>query len=423
MKCIKTTFLLLMLITSSVNVFAQGTWTNYAFENSISDITIHGDYLWCATSNGIVRWDTRDMTYEQYTMSDGLVDNSVRSIAIGLNGDVWAGTSSGVSRFDGETWTTYNSNNVLLYNYVSTIAVDFDGDVWISTFSHLLGGVSCYDGDNWTLYTRDDGLKNDVVNSMAFGSDSVVWFGTRLGATRYDGENWRTFTSASGRLPYDVVESIAIDSNGIVWIGTSGGINRYERGGITRYDGENWKTFTTDDGLADNRIESIDCGADGVVWVRTGNGIIRYDGEIWKTFTTDDGLASNDVYSIEIGPDGIVWFGTREGLSRYEPLPTLVETPDSLPSEIIVHGNYPNPFNLETSIRFMLPRDGNVQLIIYNITGQKIRSLISDRMTAGIHSVRWDGRDEVGKPVSSGMYIALLKMGSQITTHHMLLLK
>ena len=95
-------------------VYARGTWTNYTFENSIRDITIHGDYLWCATSNGVVRWDTRDMTYKQYTMSDGLVDNSIRSIAIGLNGDVWAGTRNGVSRFDGETWITYSSDNVLL---------------------------------------------------------------------------------------------------------------------------------------------------------------------------------------------------------------------------------------------------------------------------------------------------------------------
>ena len=62
-------------------------------------------------------------------------------------------------------------------------------------------------------------------------------------------------------------------------------------------------------------------------------------------------------------------------------------------------------------------------LNVYNIMGQKVRTLISDTMTAGTHSIHWDGSDDSGKFVSSGIYLILLKSGSKVTTHRMILLK
>jgi len=204
----------------------------------------------------------------------------------------------------------------------------------------------------------------------------------------------------------------------VVWFGT--------KDGASRYDGENWRVFTTDDGLADNDINSITVSADGEVWFGTDCGVSRYDGTEWTTYTTDDGLVDNYVNSIAVGDDGVVWAGTWKGLSRYDPTAnesTGVEKNDSLPSEITIHGNFPNPFNPETSIQFTLPCAEKVQLVIYNISGQKVRSLISDRMTAGIHSVRWDGRDETGQSVSSGIYLYRLRAGGIEETRSMTLMR
>ena len=76
-------------------------------------------------------------------------------------------------------------------------------------------------------------------------------------------------------------------------------------------------------------------------------------------------------------------------------------------------GNYPNPFNPTTSISFSIPESGKVELSIYNIKGQKVKTLVNEIITAGEHSIIWDGRDSKGKPVSSGIYLYNLKVNNR----------
>jgi hypothetical protein len=76
----------------------------------------------------------------------------------------------------------------------------------------------------------------------------------------------------------------------------------------------------------------------------------------------------------------------------------------SIPSAFELEQNYPNPFNPSTTIRFYLPSTAQVSLAIYNVLGQKVRTLLDRRIEAGKHQVVWDGRDGAGKPVSSGVY-------------------
>ncbi len=77
---------------------------------------------------------------------------------------------------------------------------------------------------------------------------------------------------------------------------------------------------------------------------------------------------------------------------------------DLLPAVTELIGNYPNPFNPSTNIKFSLKADSKVTLNIYNVRGQKVKTLINDNMQAGWHSIVWNGRDDNGKSVSSGVY-------------------
>lgn len=85
--------------------------------------------------------------------------------------------------------------------------------------------------------------------------------------------------------------------------------------------------------------------------------------------------------------------------------------------------NYPNPFNPNTTIEFTLPETGFTTLTIYNNSAQKIRELVADYMTAGTHTLTWDGRDDSGNSSSSGVYITRLKAGSLVVTGRMVLMK
>ncbi|MDZ7722857.1 MAG: FlgD immunoglobulin-like domain containing protein [candidate division KSB1 bacterium] len=77
----------------------------------------------------------------------------------------------------------------------------------------------------------------------------------------------------------------------------------------------------------------------------------------------------------------------------------------SLPMQFYVRQNYPNPFNPATTIEYALPHGARVSLIVYAMTGRRIKVLISNRQDAGVHQVVWDGTDHSGRRVASGVYV------------------
>ena len=123
-------FLTLLLHMCSSVLSAQVNWRMYTNLNDIQDMALHENYLWCATSGGIVRWDTNDMTFRTYTTLNGLPSNYIISIAVEPNGRVWCGThDDGIACFDGNSWITYNTDNGLQNNYVRSIAVGSYGTI------------------------------------------------------------------------------------------------------------------------------------------------------------------------------------------------------------------------------------------------------------------------------------------------------
>ncbi|MBU8935037.1 MAG: T9SS type A sorting domain-containing protein [candidate division Zixibacteria bacterium] len=95
----------------------------------------------------------------------------------------------------------------------------------------------------------------------------------------------------------------------------------------------------------------------------------------------------------------------------------------NLPMEFTLGQNYPNPFNPTTEIGFNLPNAGQVSLEIFNITGQKVRSLVDGYREAGVHTVTWDGTGNRGNKVSSGVYFYRLQADDFSDTRKMVLLK
>jgi flagellar hook assembly protein FlgD len=102
----------------------------------------------------------------------------------------------------------------------------------------------------------------------------------------------------------------------------------------------------------------------------------------------------------------------------------MVETPKvEIPQKFELYQNYPNPFNPSTSISFDLAEDVFVTLKIYNILGQEIRTLVNDFKPAGKYTVVWDGKDNNGNAVGSGIYLYKINAGKFTKTMKMVLAK
>ena len=101
-----------------------------------------------------------------------------------------------------------------------------------------------------------------------------------------------------------------------------------------------------------------------------------------------------------------------------------IEVGTAVPKVFALANNYPNPFNPATTIKYALPTAADVELNVYNITGQVVRTLVAEHQNAGRYAVEWDATNDNGHSLSSGMYFYRLEAGGEfLETKKMLLLK
>lgn len=107
-------------------------------------------------------------------------------------------------------------------------------------------------------------------------------------------------------------------------------------------------------------------------------------------------------------------------IANWRDLPVSVSqnSGNEIPSYYFLSQNFPNPFNPETSIHFQLPRSEEVELSIYDVQGYKIRQLVMGMKAAGRHIATWDGRDEQGSKVASGVYFYRIQLKTDETTQN-----
>ena len=95
----------------------------------------------------------------------------------------------------------------------------------------------------------------------------------------------------------------------------------------------------------------------------------------------------------------------------------------AIPRVYSLDANYPNPFNPETTVPYAVPNAGDVKLAIYNALGQRIAVLAQGRRGAGYYRAVWDGRDEIGREVASGIYFVRMSAEGFTAVRKMMVLK
>jgi len=155
---------------------------------------------------------------------------------------------------------------------------------------------------------------------------------------------------------------------------------------------------------------------------RTTNG-----GQSWEGFSNGlpDGIGIAHLKVLSTKPTKI-YAGTFQNLWVYtDTLDSVKDLPDDahLPGQYELFQNHPNPFNPMTEIKYALPRNCRVKLEVYNILGQRVRTLVDEEQAAGYRMVSWDSRGRSGNEVASGIYFYQLRAGDFVQTRKMVLLK
>lgn len=140
------------------------------------------------------------------------------------------------------------------------------------------------------------------------------------------------------------------------------------------------------------------------------------------------GDVNNDGYSdVIIGADGNSAVGFQMGRAYlYAGSAISVGVDDKergMPGDYRLFQNYPNPFNPLTNLGFRIADVGFVELKVYDLLGREIRTLVNKTLTPGRYEVQWDGTDNAGQPVASGVYLYRLKAGSFVAQNKLVLVR
>ncbi|MDP3024870.1 MAG: T9SS type A sorting domain-containing protein [candidate division Zixibacteria bacterium] len=155
---------------------------------------------------------------------------------------------------------------------------------------------------------------------------------------------------------------------------------------------------------------------------------------IWGVISSGGNTSSGGSYKMLVSSAGQIFTGKSQGgnyimhsgyISTPAPRPVDVESEEEtpIPKSYNLSQNYPNPFNPSTVIEYSLPKGSEVKIIVYNVLGQKVKTLMDEYQNVGIKTVHWDGMDDNGEKVASGIYFYRLKTGDYSEAKKMVLLR
>ncbi len=264
---------------------------------------------------GLSVFDPKTENWENYNIQHGLADAFVYDVLHLDNGDIWIATWSGANRIAGgklqdrDSWSTYtvaSTDGGLPNDWVYALAKGKNGSIWMATE----GGLANFSDGKWKNWKHQDGLGapyESVRRQIKFQRDPAK-----------ESSHHARQKVEMGLQDVDVaynpnyIVSLYVAPDGIVWCGTWGG-------GLARFDGTNWKNYTTADGLPANHVFMLKpAGDDGRLWIGTSEGLARFDGDRFETLTTHEGLFANNVFSLASSDDGDIWVGSYGGVARLQ---------------------------------------------------------------------------------------------------------
>lgn len=413
---IKTNFPTISIPISSL-VIASDNKIIVGVSNGSSEIIDYGPF---SSSDHGATWTEINIGYPNYSIKSLSSCGNNRIVMCDQN-------NAHYSNDNGKNWSTFtlgieDKSNILA-----------DGIV-LPNNTILIGGVSSW---AWIARSIDDGKSWDDLNIGYYASlmkltvsnnntifaltgwyeHSGIHFGTEYIIRSTDnGNSWKeVFHLRNYTYDFEWFTSLSCDHNGNVFVSSDKGLYR------STDNGNNWKKI---DSLSNHtNFKNFAYNKTGSIYANNNKGIFKSldNGNIWNLIEPTD-----QVQALGIDDDGYLYVGTVGlGIIRSAQTTTSVSEPSEvLPKQFVLSQNYPNPFNPSTVINYKVPKTSHVQLIVYDLLGREVATLINKEQSPGSYKVEFDGRRTADRQqLPTGIYFYRLTADNFSQTKKMILLK
>lgn len=291
----------------------------------------------CLLTNSISVYANKSLlNSKELTISDGLSNNTVRSIIKDDKGILWIGTENGLNRYDAYTFKQFNNKNnkssTISDSFIRVLFKDRSGNIWIGTDN---GGLIYYDwkSENTTTYKFNPNDENSIsensITAICESKDGSIWIGTISAGLNHFNRKTNKFTrykhnrSIKNSLSNNYVQTLAEDEEGNLWIGTKGG-------GLNWYSPKTnvFKVFYSypdkPNSLSSININDIIIDKDSLIWIATdyglnslslkSNNFTRY----YPLLNDINKTIGNKINKLYLNHAGYLWLGTDDGVVKYD---------------------------------------------------------------------------------------------------------
>ncbi len=304
------------------------SYNSQLLSDTINAIIIVNDTKWIATDKGAnsissVGWQKYTDSL-RYATPVGL-SRKVNAITVGKDRSVWFGLAGGgVVRLNlynsvGGRWKRYTTPD-LNTDYVYALAVDILGDIYVGTsngLSRFIPDNSNINGGRWLRYgSGNSPLPDEPIRCASLNPyDNLVWFGTSShGIVSFDSDFYWNIDTPS-ETPFPIV-AMAFSRYNAIWFGTYADWAYHYS--TTTYEWTHVADSASGGGLKGNFVNAVAIQYDGTVWFGTNKGLTQFNGTLWQTFTRESSLLPSDtVTSLSFDSKGNLWIGTPQGLAEY----------------------------------------------------------------------------------------------------------
>jgi hypothetical protein len=265
----------------------RGAWTYHGGAMYFTGFAAapDGRSIWASTNRGLVRFEPGADRIRRWTTLDGLADTDTHGVAVDRRGTVWVATFSGVSAFDGRTFTNFGERDLGFF-WTSRVALDTRGRVWVGSQGRAPRGAACrVDGRRWARYSTadDDEAFPQQIDAIAPDPKGGVWIAGSAGVLP---------PGSAGYFRRTDVQVVFVDGLGAVFP----------------------QAPLPAAAAPDTLVQGLVLDAGGRPVLATSSGLYRLEGDAWRDLGAAAGLPGGEIWQVARDPAGPLWVASSAGL-------------------------------------------------------------------------------------------------------------